>query len=390
MQQVEDYPGLRRRFPDNNDNNDNNSDTTANLNDLNNTPTAQQQQQQLQQQQQQPQQEERRPTKKMKVQGHSSDLSNTKTNDDCTTNHHVGLEQQSKRLDKNNNNDDDERNVATSNGNSQDDDDDDHQNHKQHKLEKQPHQLLEQPLEEEEEDNMLIKQCLMTNLTNKVATPCSRSADEALKLLDPAIYPNDDMSPDTFIKKLFQIIMGFPPIVRPTLEICSLRSKQSDEPFIPPITEEEQADYCTAVVTAVRENDLQRVRSFHSDGRSLSCSNRFGESLLHMACRRGFESIVLFLIDEAHVSVRITDDCGRTPLHDALWNQECQYTILDLLVRTDPVLLLTCDKRGHTPFAYARREHWPHWRKFLWDRREHMQSAIDATEMELFRSSSTL
>jgi len=349
----------------------------------------QQRPKELQQQQQQPQQEERRPTKKMKVQGHSSDLSNTKTNDDCTTNHHVGLEQQSKRLDKNNNNDDDERNVATSNGNSQDDDDDDHQNHEQHKLEKQPHQLLEQPLEEEE-DNMLIKQCLMTNLTNKVATPCSRSADEALKLLDPAIYPNDDMSPDTFIKKLFQIIMGFPPIVRPTLEICSLRSKQSDEPFIPPITEEEQADYCTAVVTAVRENDLQRVRSFHSDGRSLSCSNRFGESLLHMACRRGFESIVLFLIDEAHVSVRITDDCGRTPLHDALWNQECQYTILDLLVRTDPVLLLTCDKRGHTPFAYARREHWPHWRKFLWDRREHMQSAIDATEMELFRSSSTL
>lgn len=346
-------------------------------------------QQQRPEEVQQQQEEERRPTKKMKVQGHSSDLSNTKTNDDCTTNHHVGLEQQSKRLDKNNNNDDDERNVATSNGNSQDDDDDDHQNHEQHKLEKQPHQLLEQLLEEEE-DNMLIKQCLMTNLTNKVATPCSRSADEALKLLDPAIYPNDDMSPDIFIKKLFQIMMGFPPIVRPTLEICSLRSKQSDEPFIPPITEEEQADYCTAVVTAVRENDLQRVRSFHSDGRSLSCSNRFGESLLHMACRRGFESIVLFLIDEAHVSVRITDDCGRTPLHDALWNQECQYTILDLLVRTDPVLLLTCDKRGHTPFAYARREHWPHWRKFLWDRREHMQSAIDATEMELFRSSSTL
>ena len=60
MQQVEDYPGLRRRFPDNNDNNDNNSDTTANLNDLNNTPTAQQQQQlQPQQpQQQQPQQQQ--------------------------------------------------------------------------------------------------------------------------------------------------------------------------------------------------------------------------------------------------------------------------------------------------------------------------------------------
>ena len=103
-----------------------------------------------------------------------------------------------------------------------------------------------------------------------------------------------------------------------------------------------------------------------------------------MACRRGFESIVLYLIQTANVSVRITDDCGRTPLHDALWHKECQYVILDLLVRTDPVLLLTCDKRGHSPFAYARREHWANWRQFLWDRREHMKHALNIDELELF------
>ena len=196
-----------------------------------------------------------------------------------------------------------------------------------------------------------------------------------------------DMDPDSYFHKLMEAVMNFKPKVRPTLEISSLYCDDSNHPFIPPISEEEQASYCVDVVSAVRENDLKTIESFHSSGRSLSCCNRFGESLLHMACRRGFESMVLYLVERADVSVRITDDCGRTPLHDGLWNKDCKYAIMDLLVRTDPILLLTCDKRGHTPFAYARREHWANWRQFLWDRREHMKSAFIAEEVELFRSS---
>ena len=218
-----------------------------------------------------------------------------------------------------------------------------------------------------------------------------------LQQLDPYQNSNIDMSPDVYVQKLFETIMGFQPMVRPTLDLSSpqtihyesspsIQRQLLSSPFIPPISEEDQENYSTDVVSAVRENDLHTLQSFHSNGRSLSCCNRFGESLLHMACRRGFDTLVLYLIQDASVSIRISDDCGRTPLHDGLWHKECQYAIMDLLVRTDPLLLLTCDKRGHTPFCYARKEHWGNWRQFLWDRREHMRSVMRVEEMELFRS----
>ena len=230
-----------------------------------------------------------------------------------------------------------------------------------------------------------------SSTTTAAATVSTKEETQSTCTSIHSLHPNKcphDMSPDTYIQKLFQILMNTKtkPRIRPTLEVSSIcPTGHPDHPFIPPITEEEQANYDTELVSTVRENDLSGVKALHiNQGRSLSCCNRFGESLLHMACRRGFESIVLYLIQTANVSVRITDDCGRTPLHDALWHKECQYVILDLLVRTDPVLLLTCDKRGHSPFAYARREHWANWRQFLWDRREHMKHVLNIDELELF------
>jgi len=202
--------------------------------------------------------------------------------------------------------------------------------------------------------------------------------------LDPLQYPND-MSPDAYVQKLFQAMIGFAPITRKTLEVRSVLYNQSKQPFIPPISDDELANYDVDVVEATREENLDALHALHSNGRSLKCCNRYGESLMHMACRRGFLSIVTFLVDEAAVSIRITDDCGRTPLHDALWNRECQYAIVDMLVRGEPALFLLCDKHGHTPFAYARREHWELWKQFLWDRRELITQALDADVMELFR-----
>lgn len=214
--------------------------------------------------------------------------------------------------------------------------------------------------------------------------------------LDPCREDNklvSDMSPDTFIEHLFQSILGFVPVRQSTLKLSSKIVKYSEgeesgeehEVFIPPITEEELANYGVDVVSATREDQLDVLRDLHENGRSLSCCNRYGESLMHMACRRGFTSIVTFLTGEAGVAIRITDDCGRTPLHDALWHRECQYGIVDLLVRNDPCLLLLCDKHGHTPFAYSRREHWGLWKQFLWDRREHIKHAMDDNVMELFK-----
>lgn len=210
-----------------------------------------------------------------------------------------------------------------------------------------------------------------------------------ISTLDPRNSRNTcvpDLSPDAYVLKLFQAVLGFQLVTRPTLEASSLTYNSTQDPFIKPISEEQLANYDVDVVAACRENDLEELRLLHGTGRSLSCCNRYGESLLHMACRRGFFPIVSFLVHGTGAAIRITDDCGRTPLHDALWHRDCQYSVVDLLIQLDPSLLLLCDKHGHTPFSYARREHWEVWKQFLWDRREHILQAVDVEVMELFKS----
>ncbi len=234
------------------------------------------------------------------------------------------------------------------------------------------------------------------NSSNKPYPPPTNDMQKVdVNWLNPTRENNkvvSEMSPDTYIEHLFQSILGFVPVRQPTLELSTKTISvvhecdgDGEEVFIAPITEEELANYGVDVVSATREDQLDVLRDLYESGRSLSCCNRYGESLMHMACRRGFTSIVNFLTAEAGVAIRITDDCGRTPLHDALWHRECQYGIVDLLIRSDPCLLLLCDKHGHTPFAYSRREHWGLWKQFLWDRREHMEHAMDANVMELFK-----
>lgn len=193
--------------------------------------------------------------------------------------------------------------------------------------------------------------------------------EDELASLAPQSCPFD-LSPDSYLRKLFSSFLGYTPKTRVTSDLIGQ--------LFPPIDEEAMVNYKPDIVTAVRENDLPALKTFHQDdGRSLSCCNRYGETLLHMACRRGYHSVVSYLVLEASVPIRVADDCGRNVLHDAFWNRNTQYEIVDLLIRLDPILLFSCDNRGYTPFSYARKEHWPVWRQFLWDRREHMKIALE-------------
>merc|ERR1711957_744069 len=114
----------------------------------------------------------------------------------------------------------------------------------------------------------------------------------------------------------------------------------------------------------------------HKSGKTLSCCNPFGESMLHMVCRRGYSEMLSFLLEEVEVSVRIIDDSGRNPLRDALWNSNCNFDVVSMLIYRDPSLLLFSDKRGHSPFTYARKEHWRQW-KYLEFLTKVMKSSID-------------
>lgn len=116
--------------------------------------------------------------------------------------------------------------------------------------------------------------------------------------------------------------------------------------------------YDHEIANAIRSSDVEGCRKLISEGNNLQCGNRFGETLIHLACRRSHRDLVSFLINDAGVSLRVRDDFGRTPMHDACWRTEPDLELLDMLLDRAPELLMLSDKRGHTPLDYARREHW--------------------------------
>jgi hypothetical protein len=131
-------------------------------------------------------------------------------------------------------------------------------------------------------------------------------------------------------------------------------------------TKEEEIDaYNFDVLKAIRQGDLDELRNYHEAGRPLKCSNKFGESLLHLACRKALVPVVDFLINGAGVPVQVVDDMGRSPLHDAFWTPEPNFELIDLLVGKCPDLLFVKDKRGHTPLCYTRPDHRSKWSEYL-------------------------
>ena len=130
--------------------------------------------------------------------------------------------------------------------------------------------------------------------------------------------------------------------------------------FQQPTAEEIEA-YSFDVIGAVRSGDLETLKKVHEEGRPLKCSNQFGESLLHLACRKQKVSVVRFLVEDAGVPLTVCDDFGRTPLHDACWTPAPNFELVDLIVSKCPDLLFVKDRRGHSPLFYARRDHWDVW-----------------------------
>ena len=164
-----------------------------------------------------------------------------------------------------------------------------------------------------------------------------------------------DTNPDEFFKTVIEGL-GYPsePISVLTLENYFLE-----------YTSEQIAAYDNEVVRAVRTDNIAELRRLMHNGKIMQCSNRFGESLFHMACRKGSFPVVKFLVEEAQVCIRIHDDFGRTPLHDACWSSESCFEGIRMLIEKEPDLLLLADKRGHTPLQYVTREKWGEWCCFL-------------------------
>jgi hypothetical protein len=220
------------------------------------------------------------------------------------------------------------------------------------------------PKEEEQAEVQDLQQKQFTKKAKRSNSDASVNIRKELESKPLPPDPKIDTKPIVFLQELTEAMTGFRPEVKSALKM---------DGYFPKVTEEQIAAYDMKVTTAARNNDLPLLKELYREGRSMDCCNRFGESLLHMACRRGFVGLGEFLLNDVKLSVRICDDLGRNPFHDICWNPTIEVDLAVLLLKRDPSLLFIGDKRGHTPFDYARPQDWPKWRAFLYEHRELLQ-----------------
>mmetsp|Transcript_128236 Transcript_128236/g.191109 ORF Transcript_128236/g.191109 Transcript_128236/m.191109 type:complete len:391 (-) Transcript_128236:101-1273(-) len=126
----------------------------------------------------------------------------------------------------------------------------------------------------------------------------------------------------------------------------------------------QQASYGSRISFAVRSSEVSLVRRLLDAGLSPNPCNNYGESLVHMVCRRGDHKLLRVLL-EAGCSLQVTDDYGRTPLHDACWRADPSFETVQLILDSDKHLLHLLDCRGAAPLSYVKKENYKMWIAFL-------------------------
>jgi hypothetical protein len=162
-----------------------------------------------------------------------------------------------------------------------------------------------------------------------------------------------ELSPQLVLDKMIQA-RGYS-----TQNFCSLEGAYYCKP-----TPLQIASYGIRMVQAIRDSDTETVRQMLDCGLSPNPCNAFGESVVHMVCRRGDTALLKLLVDRG-CSLQVTDDFGRTPLHDACWTAEPNFEIVSMILDADERLLHVVDCRGSSPLSYIKKEHWKQWIDFF-------------------------
>lgn len=136
------------------------------------------------------------------------------------------------------------------------------------------------------------------------------------------------------------------------------------------VTEERVAAHCKEMTDAARSVNLRVLKQMRKEGRNLQACNKFGESIVHIVCRRGSLEGLRFLVEKAQASLMVRDDFGRNPLHDAMWTDKPSFEMVKFILKNSPSLLFAKDKRGSSPLAYIPRPCWAEWTEFLTDNKE--------------------
>lgn len=150
--------------------------------------------------------------------------------------------------------------------------------------------------------------------------------------------------------------------------------------------------YSKDLLDAVRTSNVEELQRLYDQGVCMNACNRFGESTLHIACRRADVETVRFLLDHSPPVSRsasvtsldslvssdqevtqssnvqhLLDDYGRSPLHDVCWRPDSGncFSLAFLFLRLNPDLLRLQDFRGYTPLHYVQPDQQAQWCAFL-------------------------
>lgn len=145
---------------------------------------------------------------------------------------------------------------------------------------------------------------------------------------------------------------------------------EPDESSFLLVTEERVAAHSKDMTDAARSVNMKLLKQYLRDGRNLDACNKFGESIVHIMCRRGSLEGLSFLVEKANVSLMVRDDFGRNPMHDAMWTDKPSYEMIKFILKMSPRLLFAKDKRGSTPLAYIPRPRWTEWCNFFLENKE--------------------
>ena len=58
-------------------------------------------------------------------------------------------------------------------------------------------------------------------------------------------------------------------------------------------------------------------------------------------------------MNEAKVSIRVRDEGGRTPLHDAAWTDRPNFDLVKIILKDSPELMFVKDDRRYSPLSYV-------------------------------------
>mmetsp|Transcript_41329 Transcript_41329/g.54326 ORF Transcript_41329/g.54326 Transcript_41329/m.54326 type:complete len:255 (-) Transcript_41329:178-942(-) len=131
-------------------------------------------------------------------------------------------------------------------------------------------------------------------------------------------------------------------------------------------SEHRMRSYTPELINCVRSGDCEKLQAFKVKGLSMSACNKFGESIVHIAARTGQTDTFKKLLNLSEDNIiHISDDMGKTVLHDACWSGKPNFEIVRAILDRDPFLFCVADVRGATPLAYVKKGDWDEWCDFL-------------------------